>query len=58
MSEREFSVCQWEYQNLEDAWETSCGEMFQFIADGPLKNGFKYCPYCGGKIFMVNETEQ
>lgn len=51
--------CQWTAD--EDAtWETSCGQSFVFIDDGPKENGAKFCIYCGGGIVAVEykETEE
>ncbi len=31
-------------------WQTTCANAFQFTADGPDENNFKFCPYCGGKL--------
>lgn len=28
-------------------YETTCGDAFVFGGDGPFKNGFKHCPFCG-----------
>lgn len=44
--------CEWTYDELEDKWDTGCGNAFQFMADGatPDNNGFKHCVYCGGVI--------
>jgi hypothetical protein len=44
--------CRWkpseEFDN--DNWESSCGNLFSFFADGPKENGFEFCPYCGKPI--------
>ncbi len=34
----------------ESYWDTTCGNAFEFMADGPMENKFKYCPYCGSPI--------
>ena len=31
-------------------WQTSCGELFEFTADGPKENRFGFCPFCGGVL--------
>lgn len=43
----ETTPCVWAYTNEVDAWETSCGNMFEFTADGPAENRMKFCCYCG-----------
>lgn len=30
-----------------EAWETGCGNLFVIIDDTPLKNGMKFCCFCG-----------
>ena len=50
-------ACHWrDSRNPEDTiWETGCGELFVFEADGPAENGFKYCPYCGGPLTTTDK---
>lgn len=38
--------CRWA-QNEDGQWDTGCGQIFEFTADGPEENGFAFCPYCG-----------
>ena len=40
--------CEW----IDDdgTWESKCGNAFTFNDNGPIYNGFKYCPYCGNKL--------
>ncbi len=42
-------TCDWQ-QNLDwDIWDTTCGHTFQLTNDeGPHKNNFIFCCYCGG----------
>lgn len=40
-----------------DVWDTGCGNAFEFNADGPKENGFKFCPYCGGELEIVEDDE-
>lgn len=47
-------VCQWG-DDEEGIWNTGCGELFQFDADGPRENGFKFCPYCGKELCEVSD---
>lgn len=43
--------CEWEYDDFEDSWETSCGTYFSLCdSDREVTN---YCPYCGKKIKVV-----
>ena len=39
--------CQWTYADLEEGFETGCGEIFCFTADGIKENNFNFCPHCG-----------
>lgn len=47
---RSLKPCEWQYDEWHNNWNTGCGEAHVFIADGPRQNGYKYCPYCGGKL--------
>lgn len=41
--------CAW----IEDemgCWDAACGQSFEFYAEGPKENKFKFCPYCGKRI--------
>jgi len=40
-------LCDWQYDEADDTWETACGQSFQFYDGGPLYNRFRWCPYCG-----------
>lgn len=43
--------CEWEYDDYEDSWQTSCGTSFS-LCDSD-KEVTHYCPYCGKKIKVV-----
>ena len=47
--------CQWKYDADErtEAWETSCGNDWQFNEGTPAENRITYCPYCGRKIEVI-----
>ena len=45
--------CKWFNDENEDeayAWESACGMLFIFNDEGPIENGFKYCPKCSKEI--------
>ena len=42
--------CDWSNDEDHGKWDTSCGQAFYFIDDGPTENGFRFCPYCGGTL--------
>lgn len=47
-------VCEWKLFDEEtNAYNTTCGGAFWFNDGSPKDNGFKYCPYCGRKIKVV-----
>lgn len=46
-------VCEWKYNETEDIWESSCGHLLIFMADGPKENEYAFCPYCGRRIAEV-----
>ena len=39
--------CEWSTDGEGDMWETTCGKAFVFNEDGPIANGFEFCPFCG-----------
>ena len=43
--------CEWEYDDFEDGWQTSCGTTFS-LCDSD-KEITHYCPCCGKKIKVV-----
>ena len=46
-------VCEWEYNDTEYDWESSCEHLHIFMSDGPKENEYRFCPYCGKKIEVV-----
>jgi len=48
--EDEVDTCRWVWDEATEAYETDCGELFQFMTDGPIENGMRYCCYCGKPI--------
>lgn len=45
----EHKHCAWN-ENEAGAWETECGNLFEFVDGGPSNNGAIFCQYCGSKI--------
>ena len=47
-------ICLWKHNgNMEyPGWETSCGEEFCFIEEGPEENNYTHCPNCGGRLHI------
>ena len=39
--------CEWSTDGESGMWETTCGKAFVFNEDGPIANGFEFCPFCG-----------
>lgn len=41
--------CFWSLQDdvHRSVWSTECGNVFEFMSEGPRENDFHYCPYCG-----------
>lgn len=44
------AMCGWNYDELDAAWITDCGNLFVFVDGFPSDNGFDFCPYCGRKL--------
>ncbi len=50
------SLCIWtqaQYYNSERAWDSSCGEEFEFFKGTPQENLFRFCPFCGRHLQEV-----
>lgn len=43
------ATCEWVLDE-DGRYDTQCDHAFEFIKDGVTRNGFKFCPFCGGKI--------
>ena len=41
-------VCLW--NNMDECWETTCGNAFEINDGTPSENNMMYCCYCGGKV--------
>lgn len=51
-------TCEWKPDgDVEDGWATACKNLFIFMADGPVQNGFEFCPYCGAALTVENEAD-
>ena len=46
-------VCEWKYNDSEYYFESSCKHLHIFMSDGPKENEYRFCPYCGKKIKVV-----
>ena len=51
-------ICEWQYDEHNDVWETTCSNAWQFMNDGPKENACHYCMYCGGVIDVLSQKEQ
>lgn len=45
-------ACVWN-SDEDGVYETGCGTLHQFMADGPRENRYTHCPYCGGRLFVA-----
>lgn len=60
------NTCEWGQYCYDDVdcslWHTACHEAFCFNDEGPISNGFKFCPYCGKELtekqFVVPPGEE
>lgn len=46
-------LCEWKYNDSEYYFESSCEHLHIFMSDGPKENEYRFCPYCGKKIKVV-----
>lgn len=42
--------CVWTHDEHHDAWESDCGEMWQFSTGGPAENKVRFCHGCGRAV--------
>lgn len=49
--------CKWT-EDEAGAWETDCGQMFEFHVGTPVDNGFLFCRYCGKELVEVIEESE
>jgi hypothetical protein len=49
--------CQWT-QDSDGNWNTDCGYLFVFLANGPRENGMQFCCYCGKELIAVPFVEE
>jgi len=42
--------CAWTYDYSTDAWDTSCGQTWQFTTGGPDDNNVRFCHWCGLRV--------
>jgi hypothetical protein len=47
-------TCRWKYDDLDDFYETQCGE--GYCCNGALdEHKIRWCPFCGHKIKQVKK---
>lgn len=44
------ATCKWTCDADMDAWESACGEAWQFMDDGPAENNVRFCQGCGKPV--------
>jgi hypothetical protein len=49
--------CLW-IETPDAAWQTFCGELFEFTTEGPKENNFTFCPYCGRYIEALRAEQE
>jgi hypothetical protein len=50
-------VCEWECDEDDYSWASSCGEKYCFTEGGPEDNGHKFCHGCGHELKIAAPTE-
>lgn len=48
-------ACEWSVSD-DGSWDGSCGIKWSFIDDGPMENGVRFCPKCGGTVKMKEQS--
>ncbi len=49
--------CEWKWDDVDDYWETGCGNAYCIIEGTPTENKMKFCPYCGGALIPTLPPE-
>lgn len=48
------STCTWTQDDEGGPWFAGCNRWyFDFEEGGPVENGFRFCPHCGGEMRSV-----
>lgn len=50
-------TCAWAHDESDDAWETECGEVWQFVDGDPRDNRVRFCHGCGNPIDIFHPPE-
>ena len=48
-------TCAWGYDEEDDAWISSCGEMWTFQDGGPEENRMRHCHWCGKRTVIRDD---
>ena len=54
--EAEKTTCVWTLDDIDNVWNTGCGEAFCFTDEGPEKNGCLFCHHCGKPLRIVRPS--
>lgn len=54
----EETICVWVFEHDDvDLYETGCNRSFFFYEGRAQDNEFNFCPFCGDKIFVIDDDE-
>jgi hypothetical protein len=57
--DKSLDECEWKRDEHHDAWDTSCGEKYQFMnPESPSENGFNFCHHCGKKMVEASQRKE
>ena len=45
-------TCEWDYDEEDEAWISSCGVMWVFPDGGPEENRVRHCQWCGKRTVI------
>lgn len=51
------NTCTWT-EDENGFWNTECGNIEEFSWGDVEENNYRYCPFCGGEIFVVKYVEE
>ena len=53
-------TCEWSLTEdwESEHWQSGCGKEWEFMNDGPVENGVKYCHNCGRKVVIASPESE
>ena len=56
MNTNNSAYCEWRERAAQEGWDIDCGRFVSWLEE-PNADDFKYCPWCGFTINMIDYCE-